>query len=442
MNKIPFWIRVRAAIIAGALLVNSVTGHFARAEDMPGRTPASSEVPAGQATGQIEALVSEAIDNSPAIIAARKHYQAAAKVPSQVSTMPDPEISLQQLTVGGPKPFEGYETSDFYYTGFGVMQEIPWPGKLKLRAGEASHEADSAQKSFIAARRDVAEKVREDCFELFYLAKRLQLLAQTRDQLSGIERITEEQYRVGKSQQQDVIKSQLETTSILKEVELTRAEIGQREADLKSLLGRGLDSANIQVGEVAPSRFPIDRARLGELAAGESADIQMALHDEMKSEDSLQLARTDYVPDFSVGYMYQKTGPGMRDYYMLTLGAKIPLYFWRKQKPAVEQAALEREAAKDRVRASRLDVAAEMERDWITVRTQERIIDLYRDGLIPQARATFDSAMAAYRTARIDFQTLLSATVDVLNLNEQYYRAIADHEIAVARIRRIIGEAS
>jgi hypothetical protein len=68
------------------------------------------------------------------IASARKHWQALTKMPIQVSTLPDPTNGLQQLTVGSPQPFSRYETSDFYYTGFGVSQDIPDPGKLGLRA--------------------------------------------------------------------------------------------------------------------------------------------------------------------------------------------------------------------------------------------------------------------------------------------------------------------
>src|SRR5712672_2663627 len=80
--------------------------------------------------GNVEALVAEAMRSSPLIAAARSHWSAQEKVPRQVSTLPDPELALQHFTVGSPQPFSGYETSDFYYTGFGATQEIPGPGKL------------------------------------------------------------------------------------------------------------------------------------------------------------------------------------------------------------------------------------------------------------------------------------------------------------------------
>jgi outer membrane protein TolC len=229
---------------------------------------------------------------------------------------------------------------------------------------------------------------------------------------------------------------------VLKEIEMARQEMAQRQVTLKSILGRDPDSRNLEISDLAPTTVStqMDRNRLLELAAQNPTAVRMAEAEASKSDTSLKLAQEDYIPDFSLGYTYQKTGPGFRDYYMLSLGAKIPLYFWRKQKPAVEQAALERESAKERLRGSKLDAASEIDRDWISVKTQDRVMNLYRDGLLPQARATFESAMASYRTGRVDFQTLLSAAVDQLNVNEEYYRAITDREIAIARIEQMIGE--
>ncbi len=394
------------------------------------------------ANSQIEAIVAEAVARNPAVIAAREHYEAQGKMPIQAATLPDPEISLQQLTVGGPKPFEGYETSDFFYTGIGATQEIPWPGKLRLRSSAAARDVEIAKQQYEEARREVAEKARENCFELFFLSRRIALLDAGRDQLTDISHFTEEQYRLGKGQQTDLIKAQLAATAMLKEIEMTRQEMAQRQVTLKSILGRDADSRNLEVTDLAPTVISdhIDRGHLMELAGHNPTQVRMAMAEASKSDISLKLAQEDYIPDFSAGYTYQKTGPGFRDYYMLSLGAKIPLYFWRKQKPAVEQAALERESAKERLRASKLDAAGEIDRDWISLKTQERVMNLYRDGLLPQARATFESAMASYRTGRVDFQTLLSAAIEQLNMSEEYYRAIADREIAIARIEQMIGE--
>lgn len=51
---------------------------------------------------------------------ARNHWQGTTKVPRQMGTLDDPQIFVQEFTLGSPAPGSGYETSDFYYTGFGA----------------------------------------------------------------------------------------------------------------------------------------------------------------------------------------------------------------------------------------------------------------------------------------------------------------------------------
>jgi outer membrane protein TolC len=125
---------------------------------------------------------------------------------------------------------------------------------------------------------------------------------------------------------------------------------------------------------------------------------------------------------------------------MLSLGVKVPLYFWRKQTPAVEQAALEKESVMADSYSKRLSVLSGLENQVVALRTSDRVLKLYSDGLIPQAEATLTSSTAAYRVGKVDFQSLLSAVVDVLRVKQEYFRTLADHEIAVAKVRQTIGE--
>ena len=404
--------------------------------------PAHAETASNALLGPvpIDALVAEAMRSNPEIEGAQSHWQGTTKVPRQIRTLDDPQIFVQEFTVGSPVPGSGYETSDFYYTGFGASQDIPGPGKLRLRATRAQKDADFARASLESVERRITEKVREAALNLFYLTRVRDLLIRTRSELQDVALGAEQQYRTGMAQQQDVLKAQLAVTSILKDSEMNRSETEAAEASLKALLGRDQDSPEIAIADVSPSSLNLPETELGEAAEAGSAELKMARATLAGSKDALDLARQDYWPDFSLGYQYDKTGPGFRDYYMLTVGAKIPLYFWRKQTPAVEQAAAEKQTAESQLRAARLGAVSDLRGAAVEARSQEQIITLYHEGLIPQAIATLSSATAAYRTGKVDFQTLLSAQVDLLNLREGCYRAIADHEIAIARMKQIIGE--
>jgi cobalt-zinc-cadmium efflux system outer membrane protein len=133
-----------------------VTANFAQ-ERMPQNT---------QAVTPLAQLLQEAEQNNPQIHAAEQSWKAAQQVPTQVSTLPDPQFQLQQVNVGSPRPFAGYTNSDFAYFGLGVSQDLPYPGKLRLKGEIARRDADVSQQQFESVRRSVLADVKAAYFQL------------------------------------------------------------------------------------------------------------------------------------------------------------------------------------------------------------------------------------------------------------------------------------
>ncbi len=65
-----------------------------------------------QAVTPLPDLLAEAERNNPQVQAARQAWQAAQQVPTQVSTLPDPQFTVQHFSVGSPRPFAGYTNAD------------------------------------------------------------------------------------------------------------------------------------------------------------------------------------------------------------------------------------------------------------------------------------------------------------------------------------------
>src|SRR5712692_7230816 len=118
----------------------------------------------------LAALVEEARKSDPHILAAEQAAKAAGHVAPQVSTLPDPQFTLQHFSVGSPRPFAGYTNSDFAYIGLGVSQDIPYPGKLRLKGEIAKREADVSQQQIESVRRSVLAELKAAYFQLAYLS--------------------------------------------------------------------------------------------------------------------------------------------------------------------------------------------------------------------------------------------------------------------------------
>src|SRR6266446_5185549 len=195
-------------------------------------------------------LLAEAEKNNPQIEAARQGWQAAKQVPTQVSTLPDPQFTLQHLSVGNPRPFAGYTNSDFAYIGLGVTQDIPYPGKLKLRGEIAKREADVSQQQVETVRRAVLAQAKASYFQLAFLSKTLAILESDGELLKQVEQAADARYRSGKGMQQDVLQAQLQKTKLVREIAMHHLEVGKLEAQLKQFLNRPQDSPDIEPADL------------------------------------------------------------------------------------------------------------------------------------------------------------------------------------------------
>jgi outer membrane protein TolC len=183
-------------------------------------------------------LTTEAVKSNPEIVAAQKGYEAARQRPIQESTLLDPMISLGWVSVGNPLPGAGLGSQVLSNIGLTYSQELPYPGKLKLRGEIASKEAEAAFQQYEAVQLDVISRLKQAYYRLQYTYAASDLLIRNRDLLSKLVSVTEARYSVGKAAQQDVFKAQTEVSII--ETRLVKLE-QQRlssEAEINSILDR------------------------------------------------------------------------------------------------------------------------------------------------------------------------------------------------------------
>src|SRR5215467_13667342 len=146
------------------------------AEKAAHRESIQQEQPGSEALRSLRELLAEAAANNPEIRAAHQGWEAAKQIPSQISTRPDPQVVVQHLSVGSPRPFAGFTNSDFAYIGLGFSQDLPYPGKLRLRGDLAKRDADVAQQQYESVRRSVLAGVKSAYFQIAYLAQTLGIL--------------------------------------------------------------------------------------------------------------------------------------------------------------------------------------------------------------------------------------------------------------------------
>lgn len=389
---------------------------------------------------KLDDLLAEASRNNPQIQAAKLEWQSMRQMPTQVSTLPDPQVVLQQVNVGSPRPFAGFTNSDFAYIGLGVSQDFPYPGKLQLRRDLANKDAEVTQQKIEVVRRAVLADLKMTYFRMAFLAKQSSILDGDRELLHQMEQAAEVKYRSGMGNQQEVLQAQLEQTKLLREVTANRLEWSKLQAELKQLLGRPQSSPDVLTEEINESALTRSYDELSSAAQSNNPQIAGAVKAVDRQNVAIEIAKKDFYPDFNAQFMWQRTDPSQyRAYYQFTIGARIPIYHKKKQQPELAQAEIDKSRAQSELESQSQEVSSAVRQEYIAAEKSAELLKIYRDGLLPQAKAELQAGFAAYESNRQDFQALLASFLDVLKLDEEYWQTLSEHETALGQIEELTG---
>ena len=392
----------------------------------------------GQApTTSLQSLIAEAKQNNPAIRASDMVTATTQFAPKQASALPDTEVMLQHFTVGSPRPFAGYSNSDFAYIGFGASQELPFPGKRALRANVAGHEMAISTAEKEAVVWDIATRVKIAYFQIAAAQQIIAILEKDRQTSNQIEQAAQSRYGVGQGTQEDVLRAQLQSTKLLNEISMRRREAAQAQASLKALLNRPMESPDIVADALRARELPADNA-LSQKLAHNNPELQVDAQRIAQSHAAVELANRESKPDFGVQYMWQHTASEFRDYYMATFSIKLPNRSRVRAMQGEAQAKATQALAEKQARLNQMQ--SDLGEQIAVARAAEEQMRIYDGGLIPQSEAALRAALTQYSAGKQEYQGLLAAFTDTLQLAIERERIVAEHESAIARIEGLVGE--
>ncbi len=389
----------------------------------------------------LEAIIEEAFENNSDLKAFRSNIEALGQRPDQAASLPNPMISLGLMNV----PLDTFDLDQEGMTQktIAVMQSFPYPGKLALKREMAERDLMSGKEGLEVIKLRIVKEIKNAYYSLFFTNKSIEITRRNKGLLTEFVHIAETKYSVGSGVQQDVLKAQVELSKLLERLIALKEKRSTLKARLNYLMNRmpqaplgdpgeaGLTSVNLSVDELqkmAQNGHPLLKSIMASIEKNKSAHL---------------LAKKEYYPDFNVSLQYgqRENGNGMdrADFASAMLQMKMPLWHKTKEdKKVLETAARTRqmeenyESVKNRLFFRIKKFADELERD------NEQAL-LFRDGIIPQATASLDSAVAGYQVNKVNFLTLLSNQITLLNYEIEYYRALTDHEIKLAEMEEAVG---
>jgi len=379
----------------------------------------------------LEDYVRAALTRNPGLRAAVKRLEAAIERVPQAASAPEPELEI------------AFRFEDFFKNLLSfmvqLMQPVLFPGKLEARArmavADAWEEWEMLQEKALAIRAEVAMAVAE----LFALDHALRIAGENRTLIEQLESVARTRYEARQVPQQDVLKVRLRALALENSVIRMTRERREAETRLNALLGRP-DMSPVATPPAPPE--PADPEALDALfarALERRPELAAMTHRLRGSLARLSMAALEAWPDVVPGVEVERMRGGD---WEVEPKLTVPLPLLRTGRVAAARAearALLGEAW-HRYEGARVEVARQVAAAHARVIETRASIQLYRDKLRPQAKQTYEAALAGYRAGEVDFLTSVDALIEFQDVEEQYHRLLGDHLAAREALRRAVGE--
>jgi outer membrane protein TolC len=384
-------------------------------------------------------LTIEAMKNNPEIVAAQKSYEAARQRPTQESSLPDPMVSLGYTSIGKPLPGFGLGTEPTANIGVMYSQEVPFPGKLKLRGEIVSKEADATFQQYEAVQLSVISRLKQAYYRLQYTYAASDLLKRNRDLLNKLVSVTEVRYSVGKAAQQDVFKAQTQVSILETRLVKLEQERASTEAEIDSILNRRPGTPVGRPEDVRPKELAVTLEQLYDVASQNSPMLRRDQKMIERSELAVNSARKEYYPDMTLTGGYFNQG-GMPPMYQFQASFKVPIYYWRKQRAGVNEQVSMLSQARRTYEATNQSLHARIKQDFTMAQASLKLMKLYTQTVVPQGNLALESSLSTYETGSVDFLSVLTNFTTVLDYEMNYYEEALNYALSLSRLEEMTGQ--
>jgi outer membrane protein TolC len=403
--------------------------------------PFISQAQPGKVQVKVDQLIDEALQNNPEILAAKKKWEIFKEKAPQAFALEDPMLGFGIINL--PTDFS-FKDEDMTMKEISISQRLPFPGKRPLMREMAEKEAEAVFSEIQGKVHQIIKEVKASYYELSHIYRTTEVVERNKKILEDFAKIAEARYAVGEGIQQDLLKAHVEVSKMVDELIM----LGQRkksiEAKLNALLNRPPEEP---IGEPEPfvfRKFPYSMEEVQKMAL----EVNPTLNGMKKMIEAKQkayaLAKKEYYPDFNLKFAYgqRDNGPEMKRKDMLSgmVEINIPIFYKSKQDRKVAEIMAEIQSLEAQYRAMKNEISFMIAEMGSMLQREDRKMELYKTGILPQASLQISSAMSAYRVNKADFMTLLDSQMTLYKYELEYHLALTEYERNVAGLGAAVGK--
>jgi len=348
-----------------------------------------------------EAL-SIATKSNPQLKSARLAVDAQRALIKQSALFSNPEVEVN-LENFGQNEIEA-----------GISQTIELWGKRSFRILIAKKEAEKAAIEYEKAKRELAADVTFRFADILTWQEKLKQLEHIIAVSESSLAITKHQVQIGAAKEIDVIRTEMELSSLMIEKRSIQRSRDQSIKHIKSLLGP--NAGNVQgVSGWFDLDFTVPSFSELETAIASNPDFLLQTKMLELSELKIRKARAEYFPDLTIGAGYLYNNETNENTAVVGISFELPL-FNRNQGVIVEKRLKQQASRHDMENLKNIFHANlfEMHSEFLGLKEQHALL---KKQILPKAERSYGQLLNFYQTGKSGFRDVLAFRKELIELH-------------------------
>ncbi len=380
-----------------------------------------------------EQAVVWALDHNPKVMAAKKAWDAARARIWPARMLPDPEVIFEYEGLSG-----ALRLSRFGERNVGFSQTLEFPTKPYLRGRVADREAQVSRRDYESARIEIAADVLKACGRVWasqriqrYAAENLKLANEFRDK-------TKVRVEAGDASSVEALRAEVEAGRAEAEVTAADNRAALARASLNTLLNRDLSTPVEVAGELTYTPTETDVQTLRQMALERRPDLQGAQVALEGARAGRGLAASSLLPDLTF-WLSRQTVRGAGDFWKTGVSFTVPVWAFGRQRGEIAGAGAEVVRAEAEQTGTKNRALLEVEEAYLSVKTSEKRVLLYRDRVLPSAEETYRMVRLRYDEGKSNYLEVIDAGRTLSETRVAFVEALLDYHTAQADLTGAVG---
>lgn len=371
-----------------------------------------------------------ALDDEPGLLSQR--WQARSKLENAVAEgqLPDPKLQLGLLNV--PTDTFDFDQEAMTQLKISYMQQFPAGDTLEYKQQKSRIQSELINSKMATRQLDILKKVRLAYLEAYYWERARETILQNKALFNQLLEIVQSLFSVGRNDQQDLIRSQLELSRLDDRVTKIEQKINEQRTRLARWTGES--------GQFKPlAAFLPELIQLPAQDDSQSLANVLLLHPEIVQIDrQIEIKRKDIQLvneslksgiGLNVSYSYRdetQTGVDRADFISAAVTFDLPLFSENRQDRKRLAGEHDYQALKNSRNALLRRLIAEFRQYQQDEQLLTKRYQLYTRLLLPQSSQQSQASLLAYQSDRGNFSDVIRAYMDNLDANLDERRIATD----------------